>query len=150
MPLADWQHSLNSLTMGPGTKYLYVVEGLYDGVTSPNDLALLGNGSFAGRDRRDGRPVTFTYEIVDTPGSTFASTLGAFLTAWKVPATADVTLQWKVPGITNERKLTGRPRRRAMGKLEEAFEAGKATVICEFFATDPQVYDAATSAAVEY
>lgn len=150
MPLADWQHSLNSLTMGPGTKYLYTVDGLYDSQVSPNDLALLGNGTFAGRDRSDGRPVIFTYDIVDTPGSAFAATFGAFMTAWKTPVAADTTLQWKVPGITNARKLTGRPRRKKLPPLDAVFEAGRALVVCEFFATDPQVYDASTSAAVDY
>lgn len=149
MPLSDWQHTLNGLTMGPGTKYLYKVTGLYDFSAVPNDVDLLGNGTFAGRDRQPGRQIIFTYQIVDTPGSTFATTFGNFLTAWAVPASADVTLQWKVPGITHERKVSGRPRRRAF-PLDPDFEAGVANVVCEFFATDPVVYDATTSTAVQY
>lgn len=150
MPLTDWQFSYGGTTFINGTKYgLVSVTGLYDGSTSPNDLAKTGNGTYAARDRVDGKQVIFQIEVADTAGATFAATFQTFLAALPVPSNTDATLQWKVPGITNNRKLTGRFRRRAF-PVDLPLEAGRAVVMLEFFATDPQVYDATTNGAVDY
>jgi hypothetical protein len=149
VPLADWQFQLGSLVMGEGTKYVITnIDGLGMAPVNNNDLSLLGDGVFAGRDSQAGRQVIFTVNVADVPGSAFATTFGAFVDAWQQTNT-DADLTWKVAGITNLRKLTGRPRRLAV-PYDGSFGLGFAVVVAEFFCPVPYIKDATTLAVVRY
>jgi len=148
MPLSDWQGSYNGLTFGPGTAYSWIAaENLYDKSAATNDIDKVGGGTYAGRDEESGKLIVLTLELLDT--STFATTLPALLAAFPCPSNTDHDLLWKVPGITNNRKVTGRCRRRSF-PVGFQFARGYCLATIGLFLPDPTIYDATTSAVVDY
>lgn len=115
MPLADYQHQVNGLVMGPGTAF--IIETFSGAGTGPKDPKRYGVGGAAGyrwgREHRRGNLVVFEghIETPGNPGSAWQAWLALRVT-WdgaNYRTTPDATCGWtlKMPGAV-EQSVTGR------------------------------------------
>lgn len=135
--LTDYQASLNGVTIGDGTDYLWGVANI-DGLGNPQaktaDVPLdQQDGAFGSPDYLDVRTLLLHLEIVQATDADAWDALETLKEAW-LPATADVDLYVQLPGV-GQVFYTGRPR-----SLEAdcaLARQGCITVIAQFDALDP-------------
>lgn len=117
MPLSDYQFSLRSVVLGDGGASGWEIDYERANVWTPlgvrttktADVELNhANGSYGSPDYTG--PLVFTYPLIkqDTPSNLGAAVKTLLETTW-APASADITLTAKVPGIS-EFTVSGRPR----------------------------------------
>lgn len=140
--MLDWQLSIGSLTMGPGTDYVvssvdgFGIPAVRNGDTPrPSDV-----GDFFGRDFIGSRTTAIVVIIeADTPTAALDD-LDALLSEWQL-ATPDATttkpLTVQRPGRAAQR-WNGRPRRAAVDDTNVG--AGVIVVTLEYQSADPRIY----------
>jgi hypothetical protein len=138
---ADYQAEYSGLLMGPGTAYglddFAGLDDLPDSRTSdtprPSD-----HGLFAGTDFAAGRTVDLTVKVEAASAALFRSALDSLIDVTDLQP-AELPLTFRLPGMTANRRINVRPRRRAVMPAKGLY--GKITrVALQFFATDPRVY----------
>lgn len=138
---ADYQAEYSGLLMGPGTSYelddFGGLDDLPDARTSdvprPSD-----HGLFAGTDFAAGRTVDLTVKVEAASAAAFRSALDSLINVVDIQPT-ELPLTFRLPGMTANRRINVRPRRRAVLPVKGLY--GKiAKVALQFLATDPRVY----------
>lgn len=138
---ADYQAEYSGLLMGPATPYelddFAGLDDLPDSRTSdtarPSD-----HGLFPGTDFAAGRVVDLTVKVEAANAAAFRTALDALINVTDLQP-AELPLTFRLPGMSANRRINVRPRRRAVMPVNGLYS--KITkVALQFFATDPRVY----------
>ncbi|HEV7679988.1 MAG TPA: hypothetical protein VGQ42_15605 [Candidatus Dormibacteraeota bacterium] len=142
MALADFQYSYNGLTFGDGTSYEVVnatgLDSLPD-VYSADQPRSRDHGDWRGDDFAGGRTLTFLVEVIGATDTLYRANVDA-LRAATVPQTSEMPLIFQLAGMSGNRRIYCRPRRR-MPPTDLASRFRMAAAPLEFRATDPRIYD---------
>ena len=141
----DFQIELAGLLMGAGTNYnLVSIDGLAVPPVRTADTTLQRrHGATAGDDFLGGRGVVLGIEVLANAAGEDVDVLAAALQGALIPGQSDVVLEFQLPGRAGggRRRITGRPRAHSdPHDLRRAH--GIPTLLIEFFAPDPRIYDA--------
>lgn len=148
MALLDYQLSIGSLVLGPGTPYLvHSVDGFGTPEVRTSDVARpQRDGDFVGLDTYGSRVLTIDVSVTGSDSADALANYDALVAAWRLSGGATTApLTHKLPGRV-ESILLGRPRRLSADSFDR-LKTRRIGVKLEYYSPDAAVYSSAQTVA---